>query len=161
MSKSHLAILLIGLAVAAPSFAAVEPLASPASEEAQLSALADQLLQAIHDKSEAGVLALIDPAGGLTGAGISPTGEHRVAHIDWPAFAKRIAASPQTVTERNYHPLIRVDSDLGMLWASYDVVADGKRIMCGVNQFDFVRSNGTWKILNVTFTRRTTNCPAK
>ena len=157
MSKLHWGLLAFGLsAVVVPAAAA-----KPASDQAQLIALADRLLQAIHDKNEAGVVDLVDPAGGLTGAGISPTGERKVAHIDWPAFAKRIAASPQTVTERHYDPLVRVDADIGMLWARYDVVADGKRIMCGYNQFDFVRTNGAWKILNVTFTRRTTNCPAK
>jgi hypothetical protein len=124
-------------------------------------ALADALLKAIHDKNEAGVIALVDPAGGLTGAAISTTGERRVAHIDWPAFAKRIAAAPQTVTERHYDPLVRVDADLGMLWARYDVVAAGKIMTCGYNQFDFVRTNGTWKILNVTFSRRTTDCTGR
>ena len=35
------------------------------------------------------------------------------------------------------------------------------RVEEAYNQFDFVRTNGTWKILNVTFTRRTTDCPGR
>ena len=157
-AKPVAAALAIALLASCATLSKPVPAPAPSGEEGRLVALADALLQAIHDKDEAGLLALVDPEGGLTGAAVSPTGERKIAHIGWAAFAKRIATSKETVTERNYAPLVRVDGDLGMLWARYDVRADGKITTCGVNQFDFVRAKGEWKVASISFTRRATGC---
>jgi hypothetical protein len=47
-----------------------------------------------------------------------------------------------------------------MVWAPFVVRIDGKVANCGFDHFDLVRENGTWKIMNLTFSSRTTDCPA-
>jgi hypothetical protein len=32
---------------------------------------------------------------------------------------------------------------------------------CGIDHFDLVRENGTWKVMNLTFSSRITGCPAQ
>ena len=47
-----------------------------------------------------------------------------------------------------------------MVWAPYTLLKDGKPDHCGYDHFDLVREGTTWKILNVTWSQRTTGCIA-
>ena len=41
------------------------------------------------------------------------------------------------------------------------VRVNGKVSNCGVDHFDLVRENGTWKVMNLTFSSRLTGCPVE
>ena len=47
-----------------------------------------------------------------------------------------------------------------MVWSPYVFTIDGKLSHCGTNHFDMVRDATGWKVQNVTWTQRTTDCPA-
>ena len=66
----------------------------------------------------------------------------------------------QGFQERISDPAIEIDGDVAMVWAPFVVRVDGKVSNCGYDLFDLVRDNGTWKIMNVTFSSRT-DCPAQ
>jgi hypothetical protein len=53
---------------------------------------------------------------------------------------------------------IEVDGDIAMVWGPYTFTVNGKVHHCGVNHFDLVRDGGSWKVLNVTWSQRTTGC---
>lgn len=81
----------------------------------------------------------------------------RVAH-SWAEFAEGLAPGPERYEERLYRPAIEVDGDIAMVWAPYVFLIDGAPHHCGTNHFDLIRDGGAWKLLNVTYTHRTTGC---
>ena len=48
-----------------------------------------------------------------------------------------------------------------MVWAPFVVRVGGKVSNCGVDHFDLARENGTWKVMNISFSSRTAGCPAE
>jgi hypothetical protein len=64
-----------------------------------------------------------------------------------------------TADERISFDAIHIDADLASAWTPYNFYYNGKFSHCGVNSFQLVRLNGTWKINYLIDTRRTNTCP--
>jgi hypothetical protein len=81
--------------------------------------------------------------------------------MTFEAFAER-AGKPGTaqIEERIHDPLIRIDNDLAMVWASFDFLVDGRVDHCGTDLFNLVRIGGKWMIASVADTG-TKTCSAK
>lgn len=60
--------------------------------------------------------------------------------------------------ERISSQLMKIDGDLAMVWAPYKFYVGEKFSHCGVDSFQLVKENGTWKILYLVDTRRRQNC---
>ena len=77
--------------------------------------------------------------------------------ITFDDFATRVAKPGTThIEERIHHPLVRIDHDLGVVWAPFDFLVDGKIDHCGTDLFSLVRQNGQWLIAGVADTGRKT-----
>ena len=98
--------------------------------------------------------------GRVTAVGPRADGAQGVRQMSWTQFAERIKPDA-TFQERISDPAIDIDGDIAMVWAPFVVRVGGKVSNCGFDHFDLVRENGTWKIMNVTFSSRTTGCPAQ
>src|SRR6187401_1490057 len=57
-----------------------------------------------------------------------------------------LKASKQRMRERIWNPEIKVNGLIATLWAPYDFWVDGKYSHCGVDQFDFIKTEEGWKI---------------
>ncbi|WHU04069.1 hypothetical protein [Sphingomonas sp. NIBR02145] len=114
---------------------------------------------AAHDG--AAILAQTRPEGGATVAVEKPDGSRAIRHLSWADFAGGIKPGPEKLEERISTPAIEVDGDIAMVWAPYVFLIDGKAHHCGINHFDLLRENGSWKVLNVTWSQRTTGCTAQ
>lgn len=81
--------------------------------------------------------------------------------ITFDAFAEQVGKPGTTrVEERIHDPLIRIDNDLAVVWAPFEVLVDGKLDHCGTDLFDMVQQDGKWMIASVADTGRK-DCPAK
>ena len=60
--------------------------------------------------------------------------------------------------ERLISPAVEIDGDIAMIWGHYVFLIDGNRRHCGTDHFDLVRKDGGWKIVNATWSSRTTGC---
>ena len=60
--------------------------------------------------------------------------------------------------ERVKFEAIRIDGPLAAAWTPYQFYHNGKFSHCGVNSFQLVRLDGTWKIQYIIDTRRRTGC---
>src|SRR3546814_4268831 len=58
-------------------------------------------------------------------------------------------------------PAVEIDGDIAMVWAPYTFLLDGKPHHCGIDHFDLIREGIQWKVLNVTWSQRTTGCGAR
>jgi hypothetical protein len=133
----------------------------PASEEAAVLAPINGIFAAIAARDGQAVLPFVRAEGRATAAGNKPDGTPVVNSRSWADFAAEFKPGAERFEERMPSPAIEVDGDIAMAWGDYVFLVDGKVVHCGVNHFDLVRENGAWKVLNVTWSRRTTECPAK
>jgi hypothetical protein len=95
--------------------------------------------------------------GGATVAAVSADGIRSVRHLSWDQYLAGIKPGAARLHERfTGQPAIEVDGDIAMVWGDYALSVDGRVMSCGVDHFDLVRENGTWRVQNVTWSQRTT-----
>jgi Putative lumazine-binding len=75
--------------------------------------------------------------------------------MTFEAFADRVGKPGTTqIEERIHDPLVRIDNDLAMVWAPFELLVDGKVDHCGTDLFNLVRKDGKWLIASVADTGR-------
>lgn len=153
--------LLIAFALQAASgkLPPAQALPPPASEEQAVLAPINQLFGALSAGDSAGVLRVVYPDGRVTAVGTLRSG-NGLRQESWAEFAARQKPG-QGFQETISDPAIEIDGDVAMVWAPFVVRVGGKVGNCGFDHFDLVRENGAWKVMNITFSSRTTGCPAE
>ncbi len=74
-------------------------------------------------------------------------------------FAEVVGKNPKgALDERIVFGSIKIDADLASVWTPYKFYYNGQFSHCGVNSFQLVRMNGTWKIQYLIDTRRKQAC---
>ncbi|WP_174279283.1 nuclear transport factor 2 family protein [Sphingomonas bacterium] len=137
-----------------------QPPAIAADEPAVLAAV-QRMFDGLAARDPARILAQTLPEGGATVASEGADGARTLRHLSWAAFAAGLHPGPERYAERLLDPAIEIDGDIAMVWSPYVFTVDGKLQHCGTDHFDLVREAGAWKVLNVTWTQRTTGCDAQ
>jgi ketosteroid isomerase-like protein len=133
-----------------------QALPPPTGDEQPVLASVHALLDAFNRGDSAAMLRWVYPDGRVTATGVRATSSG-LRQQSWSQFAARVtpqAAFSETITD----PAVEVDGDAAMVWAPFVVRVGGKVSNCGFDHFDLVRENGTWKVLNVTWSQRTVGC---
>ncbi|MEO7394237.1 MAG: hypothetical protein ABIU11_04795 [Chitinophagaceae bacterium] len=65
---------------------------------------------------------------------------------------------PGNADERISYETIKIDGPLAIAWTPYQFYYKGQLSHCGVNSFQLVRYNGSWKIQYIIDTRRKQQC---
>ncbi len=60
--------------------------------------------------------------------------------------------------ERISFSIVKIDGELAIAWTPYHFYLDDKFLHCGVNSFQLVKLNGSWKIQYIIDTRRRQGC---
>ena len=60
--------------------------------------------------------------------------------------------------ERIWNTTISIDGSLASVWTHYGFYLDNTLQHCGVNSIQLFKSRERWKIINLAYTRKTTNC---
>ena len=132
---------------------------SPDFETANILAPIQHLLATFAAGDSAALLRLVYSDGRVTATGMRASGSG-LRQQNWAEFAQRVTPDGR-FTESISDPAIEVDGDVAMVWAPFVVRVGGKVTNCGTDHFDLVRDNGTWKVMNLTFSSRVTGCPAE
>ena len=75
--------------------------------------------------------------------------------MTFEAFADRVGKPGTThIEERIANPLVRIDRDLAVVWATFEFLIDGKVDHCGTDLFTLIRTEGKWLIASVADTSR-------
>lgn len=71
-------------------------------------------------------------------------------------FIKHIGSLPANIQieERVLSYEIRVDGNMATAWTPYELYVNGKRQHCGVDAFQFYKTESGWKIIALADTRR-------
>ena len=136
-----------------------QPIPPPDFETANVLAPIQQLFAAFQAGDSAAMLRVVHPEGRVTATGERASGSG-LRQQRWTQFAARITpgtAFHETISD----PAVEIDGDIGMIWAPFVVRVNGKVANCGFDHFDLVRDNGAWKVMNLTFSSRTTGCPGQ
>ena len=149
-------LLMTASAQALPPATAVPP---PETDTAAVLAPINAVFAAFEAGDGAAMLRYVYPEGRVTATGNRASGSG-LRQQSWTQFAERLKPG-QGFQERISDPAIEIDGDVAMVWAPFVVRVGGKVSNCGYDHFDLVRDNGTWKIMNITFSSRTTGCPGQ
>ena len=143
-----------------PRGTGLPPAAAAADTDTQaVLASVQRFLAALEASDSAAILATTRAEGGATATMTRPDGTAVVRHMSWPDFAKRFTPGPDRFSEAISDPAVEIDGDIAMVWAPYTVRRNGAFLHCGYDHFDLVREGGAWKLLNITWSQRTTGCP--
>jgi hypothetical protein len=154
-------ILLAALAAQSDKLPPANPLPPPGTDEAAVIRPIEAMFAGLAARDADAILAEVRPEGGATVAVERADGTHAIKHLSWADYAAGIKPGPERYEERLRDVAIDMDGDIAMVWAPYVFLVDGKVQHCGVDHFDLVRENARWKVLNVTWSQRTTGCPAE
>ena len=88
-----------------------------------------------------------------------PTGEQGIKNELIKEFAASISKLPKgAADERIVFETIKIDGPLAAVWTPYKFYYNGVFSHCGVDSWQLVRINGTWKIQYLIDTRRKQPC---
>ena len=123
----------------------------------------EKVIRQLFDGMRAGdttmMAPLFDPSARLQTTYTTKTGNaglHTGPVDDW---LTSVATPHQEVyDEQIFSYRTEIDGRLATVWTDYTFYLDDKPLHCGVNAFHLFKSDAGWKILQVTDTRRTTDC---
>ena len=137
-----------------------EALPPPQFEDAAVLAAVQSVFATLEKGDGPALLALVYPDGRVTARGTvagAPSGLRSSSFAEYAARMK-----PETgFIERISNPVVEVDGDIALVWAPFTITIGGKVVRCGFDHFDMVRENSAWKVMNLTFSARTTGCPGQ
>jgi hypothetical protein len=150
-----LALLLAADTAKLPKWNALPP---EGSAEAAVMVPIDAMFAGLEARDPAKILSQTRPEGGATVVSEKPDGARAIRHESWAEFAAGIKPGPEHYREKLIDPAVEIDGDIAMVWGRFVFTVDDKVHHCGVDHFDLIRENGAWKVLNVTWSSRTTGC---
>lgn len=154
-----LALLLAASAVSAQKLPPANPVPLDHSETLAVLVPIDAILAALAAGDAAALMTHVYPDGRVTATGERAPGASGIRSETWVQFAQRL--TPATAfEERISDPAIEIDGDVAMVWARFVVRRAGKVNNCGFDHFDLIRDNGVWKVMNLSFSSRITDCGA-
>jgi hypothetical protein len=148
----------LALAAATP-LPQAERLPPPDFGDKAIAATVEALLATLETGDAPALLRLVYPEGRVTGRGTFPGGATGLRSRSFTEYASRMTPGSGFV-ERITNPVVEQDGDVALVWAPFTITMGGKVVSCGYDHFDLVRENGTWKVMNLTFSSRTEGCGA-
>ncbi len=153
MKKTLLTLLIL-------SFAAVGAFAQTDDKKAAYSVV-EKLFAEMGAGNPAGILALGTAENQLVAIRKLRDGKTRIDVIGGKAFSEMFNSKDAKLREEMYAPQVEVNGDYAMVYGRYVFFVGDKLSHCGVNQFNLVRVEGTWKIANGASTIDPGDCNEK
>lgn len=133
---------------------------SPAlDEKAQVIAAADRVIAAINSNDAEALRRIAISEGMNISLRYQPDGTSLVRSKSNSQEATEAATETHKFTERYWNPTVLVHNGIAMFWAPYSFDIDGKRSHCGVDQFDFIKVDGEWRLASSMWTVEPNGCP--
>jgi hypothetical protein len=151
--------LLSSLALAAAPLPQGERLPPPDFGDKEVIAVVDALFATLEKGDGPALLQLVYPQGRVTARGTLRsgfTGLRSQSFAEYAAAMKLGSGFHEQISDM----IVERDGDVAMVWAPFTVSIGGKVASCGTDHFDFVREDGVWKVMNLTFSSRTEGCGA-
>jgi hypothetical protein len=147
-----------------PFLMAIALMASPATaqavdERAEVIAAADRFIAAINSNDAEALRQMAIPEGMNISLRYQPDGSSKIRTKSNAQDAAETPAETRKFTEKYWSPTVLIHNGIAMFWAPYSFDIDGKRSHCGVDQFDFIKVDGQWKLASSMWTVEPNGCP--
>ncbi len=117
------------------------------------------LFSAMRDTNAKGVMNCFTDSAVMQTIVRDAKGEILVKNEKLAEFAMIVGSMPKgAADERISFDMVKVDGALASAWTPYKFYYNGQFSHCGVNSFQLVRINGSWKIQYIIDTRRKQGC---
>ena len=130
------------------------------SEELEVKNTIVKFFDAFHKQDSVAIKTIVAEGTMLQSIGKNKEGVTQLSTQEFSNFLKSIVSIPkdQKFEEKLLDFKIRVDGDMANAWTPYEFWFNGKLSHCGVNSFQLIRLDGTWKIIYLIDTRRREGC---
>jgi hypothetical protein len=149
-------LLLIALVTVGVSPAAYGQTLSSSADETAILAVVDRFMDAVSASDFAAIAKLrLEPSYNIVegpGAGGRTRVTRRVFNAD--------TAKAGNYRERYWDPIVHVRGSIAIVWTPYEFWQDGKTSHCGIDVFELVKEQDTWRIANMMWTVEPDACPA-
>lgn len=127
-----------------------------AQDKADALQVVDQLFVGMHTRNADILADIFHESATLFSTSKNPEGAYTLTQDSVAAFINQITSIPTSVQieERILEKSIQIDANLAQVFTPYEFYVNGKLSHCGANMFLLIYQNKTWKILNITDTRR-------
>jgi hypothetical protein len=154
LSGNRVAALLFALLVL---FSAAPAAADTRSERREVLAAAQALFDALAARDPAAVVAVVVAEGTISGH-VTRDGTTRFFAERWQDWANGLREGTERLEERMHDPRVRIRGNMASVWTYYTFYRDGRFSHCGIDLFDMAKVDGSWRVLNITFTVETEGC---
>jgi len=143
-----------------PTPAAPRPQPAYAADSAAIHQLVARLFDGMRTRDTAMMRTLFHDPTPMRSAFVSRGGANTISTDGAEEWFKGIAEAPDTLLldERLGPPEIRVDGNLGSMWVYYEFYVSGRFSHCGVDDFQFGRTDDGWRIILLADSRRRADC---
>ncbi len=135
------------------------PALAQADERAEVMVAVDRVFAAINSNDAEAYKQMMVPEGVNISLRYQPDGSARIRAKSNLQEIAESATEKRKFTEKYWNPTLLVHNGIAMFWAPYSFDIDGKRSHCGVDQFDFVKLDGQWKLASSMWTVEPNGCP--
>jgi hypothetical protein len=152
----RIALLVLVLLGCQPAVAQSPSTASP-DRDAVL-AVVDSFMRWVSTGDTAAVQSFRFEGATTTIAAPGPDGGTQVTRRPFDPGAPPAGPRPQ-LRERYWDPTVLLRGSIAVVWAPYEFWRDGKTTHCGIDVFDLVKQDGTWRVANIMYTVEPVACP--
>jgi hypothetical protein len=142
----------------AAAVAAEDP-SSNRNERAEVMAVVERVFAAINSNDSEALRQIVIPEGMNISLRYQADGSTKLRTRSNAEDAANMAEEKRRFTEKYWNPTVLVHNGVAMFWAPYSFDIDGKRSHCGVDQFDFIKVDGQWKLASSMWTVEPNGCP--
>jgi hypothetical protein len=130
------------------------------SEEEQVKATIIEFFDAFHKQDTVKLKAMAKDEITLQSIAVNKEGKTVLQESEYANFVRSIASIPKdrTFEEKLLSFSIQVDGKMANAWTPYEFWYNGNFSHCGVNSFQLIKEDATWKILYLVDTRRREGC---
>jgi Putative lumazine-binding len=114
-------------------------------EQKVIIATVQRLLDTVANRDKDGMREILLPEGQAI-----QSRDHQISHTPLSDLPEKMAGGTARLEERFYHPIVRVDDDIAMVWAHYDFLVNGDVHHWGTNILSFLKQEGRWRVSSVT-----------
>lgn len=136
-------------------------LATPAlaadAEETAILAQVQRFFDGLGAQDAAAMEATLLPDAMLTAQRVQADGKSALSRRSGAAFVE-MTKSQAGLSERMWDPKVMRRGPIAMVWAPYEFQLAGNTTHCGIDVFDMVKVDGTWKIAHLMWTQEPQGC---
>ena len=142
------------------SFSFVLSFNAQKSEEESVKNTIIEFFEAFHKQDTVALKKMAKSNVILQSISVNKEGKTIVSESSYNDFVKSIGSIPEesTFEEKLLSYNIQIDGNMANAWTPYEFWYNGNFSHCGVNSFQLVKEDQTWKIIYLVDTRRRKNC---